>query len=119
MRIDRLTNQFQMALSDAQSLAVGRDHNQIEPPHVLLAMLDQQGSSVRPLLAQSGFDVNGLRNGLAKELDGLARIQNPTGDVNMSAELSRVLNLADKQAQQNGDKFISSESLLLAVMNDS
>ncbi len=118
MRIDRLTNQLQIALSDAQSLAVGRDHNQLEPVHVMLAMLDQQGGSVRPLLAQAGFDVTGLRNELAKQLDQLARVQSPTGDVHMSAEMGRLLNLADKRAQQVGDKFISSESLLLAAMND-
>jgi len=118
MRIDRLTNQLQIALSDAQSLAVGRDHSQLEPSHVLLAMLDQQGGSVRPLLAQAGFDVNGLRNELAKELDHLARVQAPTGDVHMSQELGRLLNLADKRSQKYGDKFISSETLLLAAMND-
>ena len=109
MRIDRLTNQLQNALADAQSLAVGRDHNQIEPAHVLLAMLDQQGGSVRPLLSQAGFDVNGLRNGLAKELEGFARVQNPTGDVHMSQELMRLFNLADKQAQKAGDKFIAGD----------
>ena len=118
MRIDRLTNQLQIALSDAQSLAVGRDHNQLEPVHVLLAMLDQQGGSVRPLLVQAGFDVTGLRNDLAKKLDNLPRIQAPTGDVHMSAETGRLLNLADKRAQENGDKFISSESVLLAAMAD-
>ncbi|MEX1033043.1 MAG: ATP-dependent chaperone ClpB [Cellvibrionaceae bacterium] len=118
MRLDRLTNQLQTALADAQSLAVGRDHSQIESLHVLLAMLDQQGSGVRPLLAQSGFDVNGLRNELNKQLEALPSIQNPTGDVHMSTEMGRLLNLADKQAQQVGDKFISSESLLLAAMAD-
>jgi ATP-dependent Clp protease ATP-binding subunit ClpB len=118
MRFDRLTNQLQTALSDAQSTAVGRDHNNIEPVHLMLALLNQQGSSVRPLLSQSGFDVNGLRNELGKQLDNLARIQNPTGDVHMSPELGRLLNLADKQAQQSGDKFISSESVLLAAMED-
>ena len=119
MRIDRLTNQLQNALADAQSLAVGRDHNQIEPAHLLLAMLDQQGGSVRPLLSQAGFDVNGLRNGLAKELESFARVQNPTGDVHMSQELMRLFNLADKQAQKSGDKFISSESLLVAALEES
>ncbi len=118
MRIDRLTNQLQIALSDAQSLAVGRDHNQLEPYHMMLAMLDQQGGSVRPLLAQAGFDVNGLRNELAKELDSLPRVQNPTGDVHMSPEMGRLLNLADKRAQEYGDKFISSETVLLAAMGD-
>ncbi|BFM10818.1 ATP-dependent chaperone ClpB [Simiduia litorea] len=118
MRIDRLTNQLQMALSDAQSLAVGRDHPQLEPSHLLLALLDQQAGTVRPLLAQAGFDVTGLRNGLAKKLDQLARIQNPNGDVHMSPELGRLLNLADKHAQKSGDKFISSETLLLAAMEE-
>lgn len=119
MRIDRLTNQLQMALSDAQSLAVGRDHTQLEPSHVLLAMLDQQGGAVRPLLSQAGFDVAGLRNGLAIALDALARVQNPSGDVHMSPEMGRLLNLADKQAQNNGDAYISSECVLQAAMADS
>lgn len=119
MRIDRLTNQLQLALSDAQSLAVGRDHNHIEPLHLLQAMLDQQRGAVRPLLAQAGFDVAGLRNELTKQLENLPRIQNPTGDVGMSQETGRLLNLADKYAQKHGDKFISSESILLASMDDS
>ena len=118
MRIDRLTNQLQMALSDAQSLAIGRDHTQLEPAHVLLAMLDQQGGAVRPLLAQAGFDVAGLRNGLAIALDSLARVQSPTGDVHMSPEMGRLLNLADKKAQDYGDGYISSECVLQAAMAD-
>lgn len=118
MRIDRLTNQLQMALSDAQSLAIGRDHTQLEPAHVLSAMLDQQGGAVRPLLAQAGFDVAGLRNGLAIALDGLPKVQTPTGDVHMSPEMGRLLNLADKRAQDNGDAYISSECVLQAAMAD-
>ncbi len=118
MRFDKFTNQLQSALSDAQSLAVGRDHSQIEPVHLLLALLDQEGSSVRPLLAQSGFDVNGLRNALHKELENLASVKNPTGDIHMSQDMARLFNLADKQAQKSGDKFISSETVLLAALND-
>ncbi len=118
MRIDRLTNQLQMALSDAQSLAIGRDHNQLEPVHVLSAMIDQQGGAVRPLLAQAGFDVAGLRNALAIAMDELPRIQSPTGDVSMSSEMGRLLNLGDKQAQENGDAYISSECVLQAAMVD-
>ena len=118
MRIDRLTNQLQMALSDAQSLAVGRDHSHIDPLHLLSAMLDQQGGSVRPLLTQAGFDVLGLRNELGKQLTDLPRIQHATGDVQLSPELGRLLNLADKKAQNSGDKFISSETVLLASMED-
>jgi len=118
MRIDRFTNPLQIALADAQSLAVGRDHNQLEPVHLAHAMLNQQGGTVRPLLAGAGFDLTGLRNALKKSLDDLPRIQTPTGDVNMSQELGRLLNLADKQAQKQGDKFISSESVLVAALQD-
>lgn len=119
MRIDRLTNQLQIALSDAQSLAVGRDHTELDSLHILQAMLDQQGGTVRQLLAHAGFDVVGLRNELTKSLEALPKIQNPTGDVRMSQELGRLLNLADKHAQKGGDKYISSESLLIASMQDS
>lgn len=118
MRIDRLTNQLQMALSEAQSIAVGRDHPQLDPRHLLQALLDQQGGAVRPLLTSANFDIVGLRNELNKALDNLPRIQNPTGDVSMSPETGRLLNLADKHAQQSGDQFISSESLLLAATKD-
>ncbi|ODS23925.1 ATP-dependent chaperone ClpB [Candidatus Endobugula sertula] len=118
MRIDRLTNQLQMALSDAQSLALGRDHNRLEPLHLLSALMNQQGGSISPLLSQSGFDVAVLRNEVAKELDNLPRIQNPNGDVQMSPDMGRLLNLADKKAQDNGDSYISSESLILVAMED-
>ncbi|MGD8177239.1 ATP-dependent chaperone ClpB [Marinimicrobium sp. ARAG 43.8] len=118
MRIDRLTNQLQTALSDAQSLAVGRDHSQLETFHLLQALLDQQGGTARSLLAQSGFNMTGLRNELAKKLENLPKVQNPTGDVSMSQELGRLLNLADRRAQKAGDKFVSSESVLLAAMLD-
>ncbi len=118
MRIDRLTNPLQQALSDGQSIAVGRDHSHLDPVHLLSAMLDQQGGSVRPLLAQAGFDVPGLRNELGKKLNDLPRIQHATGDVQLSPEMGRLLNLADKKAQNKGDKFISSECVLLAAMED-
>ncbi|MBK5508607.1 MULTISPECIES: ATP-dependent chaperone ClpB [unclassified Pseudomonas] len=118
MRIDRLTSKLQLALSDAQSLAVGLDHPGIEPAHLMQAMLEQQGGSIKPLLMQVGFDVNSLRKELTKELDQLPKIQNPTGDVNMSQDLARLLNQADRLAQQKGDQFISSELVLLAAMDD-
>ena len=118
MRIDRLTSKLQLALSDAQSLAVGMDHPAIEPLHLLQALLEQQGGSIRPLLLQVGFDINGLRQTLAKELDQLPKIQNPTGDVNLSQDLARLLNQADRLAQQKGDQFISSELVLLAGMDE-
>ena len=118
MRIDRLTSTLQLAISDAQSLAVGMDHPAIEPVHLLQALLEQQGGSIKPLLMQVGFDINGLRQGLVKELDQLPKIQNPTGDVNMSQDLARLLNQADRLAQQKGDQFISSELVLLAAMDE-
>ncbi|WP_165679256.1 Clp protease N-terminal domain-containing protein, partial [Metapseudomonas otitidis] len=118
MRIDRLTSKLQLALSDAQSQAVGHDHSAIEPLHLMLALLDQQGGSIKPLLMQVGFDVAALRAGLTKELDGLPKIQNPTGDVNLSQDLARLLNQADRLAQQKGDQFISSELVVLAAMDE-
>ncbi|MEG1342269.1 MAG: ATP-dependent chaperone ClpB, partial [Pseudomonas sp.] len=118
MRIDRLTSKLQLALSDSQSLAVGMDHPAIEPAHLLQALIDQQGGSIKPLLMQVGFDVNSLRKALSNELDQLPKIQNPTGDVNMSQDLARLLNQADRLAQQKGDQFISSELVLLAAMDE-
>jgi len=118
MRIDRLTSKLQLALSDSQSLAVGMDHPAIEPAHLLQALIDQQGGSIKPLLMQVGFDVNALRKALSNELDQLPKIQNPTGDVNMSQDLARLLNQADRLAQQKGDQFISSELVLLAAMDE-
>ena len=118
MRIDRLTSKLQLALSDSQSLAVGMDHPAIEPAHLLQALIDQQGGSIKPLLMQVGFDVPSLRTALSKELDQLPKIQNPTGDVNMSQDLARLLNQADRLAQQKGDQFISSELVLLAAMDE-
>ncbi|MQU07965.1 ATP-dependent chaperone ClpB [Pseudomonas helleri] len=118
MRIDRLTSKLQLALSDAQSLAVGHDHPAIEPVHLMQALLEQQGGSIKPLLMQVGFDVNSLRKELTTELDQLPKIQNPTGDVNMSQDLARLLNQADRLAQQKGDQYITSELVVLAAMDD-
>ncbi|KUJ79637.1 ATP-dependent chaperone ClpB [Microbulbifer flavimaris] len=117
MRIDRMTNPLQSAIADAQSIAVGRDHNQIYPEHLLQALLNQNNGSVPAFLSQAGFNLNGLRNDLAKRLDALPTISSPTGDVGMSQELVRLFNLADKKAQQNGDSFIASETVLLAAFD--
>lgn len=118
MRIDRLTNQLQTALSDAQSVAVGKDHNYLEPLHLLVSMLDQQGSTIKPLLGKAGFDIHGLRADLGNQLERLPTLDHSTGDINMSNDMGRLLNLADKVAQQKGDKFISSETVFLAAMDD-
>ncbi len=119
MRIDRLTSALQVALSDAQSMAVGRDHNQIDPLHLMLALMEQQQGSVKPLLMQVGFDINTLRQQLSGALDELPTISNPTGDINLSQDLARLLNKADALAQKRGDQFISSELVLLAAMDNS
>jgi ATP-dependent Clp protease ATP-binding subunit ClpB len=118
MRMDKLTSKFQMALSDAQSLAVGHDHQVIEPVHLLLALLDQEGGSVRPLLAQAGVNVAQLRARLGEQLDRLPRVEGTAGDVMVSNPLSRMLNVTDKLAQQRGDSFVSSELFVLAASED-
>jgi len=118
MRMDKLTSKFQTALADAQSLAVGRDHQVIEPGHLLAALLDQQGGTVRPLLAQAGVNVVQLRTRLGELLDRLAQVEGNAGDVMVSNGLSRLLNVTDKLAQQRGDSFISSELFLLAAVEE-
>ncbi len=118
MRLDKLTNSLQSALADAQSLAVGRDNPAIEPVHLLLALLNQSGGAVRPLLGKAGFDVQGLMAELEKLLDGLPQVQSPTGEINVSPDLGRWLNLADKRAQQQGDQFIASEAILMVAVED-
>ncbi|MGE0343374.1 MAG: ATP-dependent chaperone ClpB [Porticoccaceae bacterium] len=119
MRQDRLTNALQEALADAQSLAIGRDHTAVEPVHLLIALLRQPGGSVRPMLSQAGFDLAGLEGELEAQLERLPVIKSPTGDVNISPDLMRLLNLADKQAQQQGDQFIAAETVLLAAFEQS
>jgi ATP-dependent Clp protease ATP-binding subunit ClpB len=116
MRIDKLTNQLQMVLSDAQSLAVGRDHNFIDPIHLLLAMLDQKGGSVRPLLTQSGAKITDLREAVSHSLGSMATVVGTAGDVHMSNDLARILNLADKISQQKNDAYVSSEIVLIALL---
>jgi ATP-dependent Clp protease ATP-binding subunit ClpB len=118
MRMDKLTSKFQAALADAQSLAVGRDHQFIEPAHVLLALLDSQGSTVRPLVIKAGGDVNKLRLQLLEILDRLPTVQGTPGEVHISNDLNRLLNVADKLAQQRGDQYVSSELFVLAAFDD-
>src|SRR5271155_623978 len=100
MRMDKLTSRFQQALADAQSLAVGRDHQFIEPTHLMLALLDGSGGTVRPLLMKAGVDVNKLRAGLLGSLDTLPKVEGTAGEVHISKDLNRVLNVTDKLAQQ-------------------
>ena len=119
MRMDKLTSKFQMALAEAQSLAVGLDHQFIEPAHVLVALLDQQGSSVRGLFAKSGVNVNLLRSQLGEALDRLPRVEGTGGEIHISNDLSKLLNLTDKLAQERDDQYISSELFVLAALDDS
>jgi ATP-dependent Clp protease ATP-binding subunit ClpB len=118
MRMDKLTSRFQSALADAQSLAVGRDNQFIEPAHLLLAMLDAPGGGVRPLLIKAGIDANRLRGLLNSILDALPKVEGTGGDVQVSNELSRLLNVTDRLAQQRGDQYISSELFVLAAFED-
>ena len=118
MRMDKLTTKFQQALADAQSLAVGRDHQYVEPAHVMGALLDQDGSTALPILAQAGVNVDQLRVSLMEALDRLPRVEGTAGDVLISPDLTRLLNVTDKLAQQRSDQFISSELFLLAAAQD-
>jgi ATP-dependent Clp protease ATP-binding subunit ClpB len=116
--MDKMTSKFQLALADAQSLAVGRDHQFIEPVHLLIALLDQEGGSVRHLLAQADVNVNLLRSQLGEMLDKLPQVHGSAGEVHVSNDLGRLLNVTDKLAQQRKDSYISSELFILAVLDD-
>ncbi len=118
MRMDKLTSKFQNALSDAQSLAVGQDHQYIEPVHLLLAMLQQQGNSVVGILSQIGVHPNSLANSLQQELTKLPQVSGAPGEVHVSQSLGALLNVCDKLAQQRNDQYISSELFLLASLGD-
>jgi len=118
MRMDKLTTKFQLALQEAQSLAVGRDHQMIEPLHLLVALLDQEGGTVRPLLSKLGVNVNQLRSHLGEALDRLPQVEGTPGEVHISNDLAKLLNITDKIAQQRKDAYISSELFLLAALED-
>jgi ATP-dependent Clp protease ATP-binding subunit ClpB len=118
MRQDKLTARFQQALADAQSLALGRDHQIIEPAHVLAALIDQQGGTVKPLLVKAGGNLPKLRAELQSALDRLPKVQGAAGEVHISNDLQRLLNVTDKLAQLKGDQFISSELFVLAAYED-
>jgi ATP-dependent Clp protease ATP-binding subunit ClpB len=116
--MDKLTNQLQLALADAQSLALGKDHNFIEPVHLLAALLQQQGGSTRPLLQKVGANVPGLAEGVNSAVEALPRVSGNAGDVHVSNDLTRILNVSDKLAQKGGDTYVSSELVLLALVEN-
>ena len=120
MNIDKFTIKFQQALAQAQSLALGKDHQFIEPVHLTIALLDQEGGAVRQLLARAGANVNALRAELGRELERMPQVSGggTEGQVHVSSELSRLLNLTDKYAQKRGDQYISSELFLIAALED-
>jgi ATP-dependent Clp protease ATP-binding subunit ClpB len=118
MRLDSFTSKFQLAISEAQSLALGRDHQYIEPVHLLSALLNQQGGSVRSLFDQAKLNVNGLRSALAEALDKLPKVEGVGGDVQLGKDTVVLLNLSDKIAQKRQDKYITSEIFVLAALQD-
>ena len=118
MRMDKLTSRFQQALADAQSLALGRDHNLLEPVHVMVALLDQAGGSTQPMLAQAGVNVAAQRTRLGQILDRLPKVAGQEGNIGVGNDLNRLLNLTDKLAQKRGDQFIASELFVLAALDD-
>jgi ATP-dependent Clp protease ATP-binding subunit ClpB len=118
MRMDKLTSRFQQALADAQSLAAGRDHNMLEPVHLMTALLEQQGGSTQPLLAQAGVNVAALRTRLGQALDRMPAVKGQEGNINVSNDLTRLLNVTDKLAQQRSDAFVASELFVLAALDD-
>ena len=118
MRMDKLTAKFQMALSDAQSLALGQDNGFIEPEHVMKALLDQEGGSCRPLLGKAGVNVPLFQSRLDEAIGKLAKVSGMGGDVHISNALNRLLNLTDKLAQQKKDAYISTELFVLAAISE-
>jgi ATP-dependent Clp protease ATP-binding subunit ClpB len=118
MRMEKMTSKFQQALAEAQSLAVGRDHQFIEPAHLMKALLDQEGGTVRHLLSQADVNVNLFRSQIGEMLDQLPQVEGAAGEVHVSNELGRMLNVTDKLAQQRKDSYISSELFILAALED-
>ncbi|WP_020679365.1 ATP-dependent chaperone ClpB [Marinobacterium rhizophilum] len=118
MRPDKFTSKLQEALSDAQSLAVGRDHNMMEPLHLLAAFIEQRDGSIRPLLSRAGANLQTLTHKLGEALERLPQVQSPDGEIRLSQNMARLFNLTDKLAQQRGDQYIASELILLAMFDD-
>ena len=117
MRIDRLTSKLQMALSDAQSIALGKDNQFIEPAHLIQALLNQNGSC-SALLKQVGVVLSDFKAELNKLIEALPQVEGGDADVHMSNDLGRLMNMADKYTQKRGDQYISSEIVLLAAVDD-
>ncbi|RVU85687.1 ATP-dependent chaperone ClpB [Leucothrix sargassi] len=119
MRMDKLTSKFQLALQDAQSLALRNDHQQIEPVHIMSALLDQDGGSARGLLGKAGVNIHALNAEIVEAIQKLPVVTGgDMGDVHVSSDLNRLLNMTDKLSQQRGDQYISTELFILAATED-
>jgi ATP-dependent Clp protease ATP-binding subunit ClpB len=118
MRFDKFTTKFQQAFADAQSLAVGQDNAYIEPQHLLSALLEQEDGGAASLLARAGAKVPALKEALKDSIRRLPKVEGTGGEVNVSRDLTGLLNLTDKEAQKRGDQFIASELFLLAALQD-
>ena len=120
MRFDKFTTRFQQAFADAQSMAVGQDNPYIEPPHLLLALLEQDDGGHRPRCWRAPARMSGpLKEGLrAAHRSVCPRSKAMGGEVNVSRDLANLLNVTDKEAQKRGDQFIASELFLLALTDD-
>jgi ATP-dependent Clp protease ATP-binding subunit ClpB len=118
VQADKLTSKFNEALGDAQSIAIGRDHQFIEPAHLMLALLEQQGGTAKPLLKQSGVDVTAYQSELEKQLSRLSQVEGGNGDIHISQDLNRLFNQVDKLMQKRQDQYASSELFVLAVIED-
>jgi len=116
--MDKMTAKFQLALSDAQSAALGRSHAFIEPVHLMQAMLDQDGGSIRHLLTVAGVNVNRLRSAIGETLDRMPRVEGNEGEIHVSKDLGKLLNVTDQLAQKRQDQYIASELFVLAALGD-
>ena len=118
MRMDKFTSKLQLALADAQSLAVGRNHQFIEPVHLMAALLAQDGGTARGLLHKVGANVSQLQSQLGGAIDRLPTVQGSAGEVHLSSSLAKLFNVTDKLSQDRGDSYVSSELFMLAALQD-
>ena len=118
MRFEKFTTKLQEALADAQSRALGQDHQYIEPQHLLLALLEQEDGGASALVAKAGGNPNALKQALAQAIGRLPKVEGTPGEVHLSRELTTLLNVADKEAQKRGDQFIASEMFLIAAVGE-
>ncbi|MCX0333059.1 ATP-dependent chaperone ClpB [Acinetobacter radioresistens] len=113
MRFEKFTNRLQQALSDAQSLAMGKDHTAIDSIHILATLIEEPSNL--SLLQQAGANLRELQQRLEKALNDAPVLSNPTGDINLNPDAVKILNLADRYAQKAGDEFISTDWVMLAL----